>query len=59
MKKRPDTWLLLAILASFGVRLAISACSVGTNDTLSFMRFAHSIDELCYNALCGAGELEI
>ena len=39
-----DRQLLILILLGFVVRLAISACSVGTNDTLSFIRFAHSID---------------
>jgi hypothetical protein len=42
--KTKQTWLLLAILMAFALRLAISACSLGTNDTLSFLRFAHSID---------------
>jgi hypothetical protein len=37
-------WLLLAILLSFALRLAISACSWGTTDVVSFNRFAQSID---------------
>jgi Glycosyltransferase family 87 len=39
-------WLLLAIVLSFAVRLAIAGCSWGTSDTLSFLRFAGSIDRV-------------
>ncbi|HEX4125575.1 MAG TPA: glycosyltransferase family 39 protein [Tepidisphaeraceae bacterium] len=39
-----DRQILILILLSFAVRFGISACSLGTNDTLTFIRFAHSID---------------
>jgi hypothetical protein len=39
-------WLLLAILLSFALRLGLAACSWGTNDTVSFYRFASSIDHV-------------
>jgi hypothetical protein len=45
-EKSESRSLLLLILLSFALRLAIAACSWGTTDMLSFMRFAFSIDRV-------------
>jgi hypothetical protein len=37
---------LIAIAASFALRLAIAACSWGSSDTIAFARFAWSIDRI-------------